>query len=384
MATKDNEEGTIETKADDFRGDITLDEHDTVETVDVMAGEKETITNELDRDTEKTTSEEGAEKLDADAAADAEKPKHKGKFLEDGRYEVTREDGSTFTLNRDELPPAGVSKRRWYQDLTSQIKKNEDELRAEREQHAAEIAELRSRLDKGEQDEQIEEKPWTAKGAEKPSLDDFDSVEDWADARDEWNEAQKAPDPVPPEQQRLQEEFTRDAANLLKEGPTRFKDFDEVVTNNADAPFDPLMSSFLLKESEDAAAVFHHYGTNVEAAREIRAMLDRGDFKGAIRAVVKTEAQLGNGGGAQARAAGGDDGLETDDDDIPSANQGAGSGVETEADNQPAARRRVASRAPEPITPIEGSAPQRADPEREPIDSYITRRAKESYRRQFG
>ena len=348
-----------------------IDSTDGVEINDDHAVERSVVTDELERHEGQTrpdsepVKDEPAEKEPADKSADekdddedekAEKGERKGRFLEDGRYEVTKADGTTVILDRDELPPAGVSRRKWYQTLSKQVEESQQALQEQQERHARELAEIKAQIAETRHAEDVKDKPWLAKEAPRPSVEDFDSVDEWADARDEWKAAQEAH--AKPEQQpaaddaqrAAQAKLARDAAAMLEEGTERFEDFEDVVKNNPSAPFDTLMTSFLIAEAEDAPAAFHYLGSHVDEAKQIRVLLDQGNVRGAIRALAKAEARTSG----------------------TSADKAPDSGFDTEA--RPPAR---ASSAPAPIRPVNGAAPPRRNPDAEPVSSYIERRRKE-------
>lgn len=353
---------------DEFKPEVV--ESDGVETVDTHKVTRAVVTDELERyegqerptETHDDVKPE-SDKDDKDDQDDESKDTKRGRFLEDGRYEVTKADGTKIVLDRDELPPAGVSRRKWYQTLTQQVEDSQAALKTQAEQHAAELAAIKQQISEQRQADDVKVKPWLADGATRPSIEDFESVDEWADARDEWKAAQDAhAEPAQPEkadaqpsETEAQAKLARDAALMLEEGAERFPDFDTVVKQNKDAPFDPYMTSFLLAEADDAPAAFHYLGGHVDEARQVRALLEQGDVRGAIRALAKAEARASLQPGAQAGTA-------------------HDSGVDTEADTPRPVR---ASSAPAPIRPVNGTAPPRRDPDREPVGSYIERRRKE-------
>ena len=345
----------------DIPGDIEVSDHDDTETYDEVRAERSVVTDELDAHEEPVEHE--AKEDDKDEPDKKEvKPEGKpaqprGRFLEDGRYEVTRPDGTTFTLERDELPTASASRKRWYQTLNEQVGKAQQALTEQEQRHAAELEKLREEFGL----KKNADKPWLEKGSSKPDIDAFTDVNQWEDAVHEWREAQKEPDTKAEsaEDKQAIEQLNRAAMAVLEDGKERFPDFDDVVVNNAEAPFDPYMTSFLIAESEDAPAVFHYLGSHLDEAMHMRALLAAGDVKAAIRAIAKAEARIDQ------------------NDDSPSRSVPARDVPDLDAERPPAR----ASRAPAPTRRVQGAAPKRVSPETEPIDSYIKRREKESLAR---
>lgn len=135
-------------------------------------------------------------------------------------------------------------------------------------------------------------KPWAAKGAPKPVLEDFDSVEQWADARDEWRDAQTASaapakaDDTPAGDQGGHEPSPFDAAvkEIFEVGVARYEDFDAVA-----GPIE--LSAAVLEatmSSDMAPDLLYFYGKHPEVADELN------DLEGypLLVAIAKAEARM--------------------------------------------------------------------------------------------
>ena len=256
------------------------------------------------------------------------------RYLKDGTLEITREDGTKIQLAESEI--AAIARKRIDKAtaIRSQLERSMADMEAK---HEAELAALRADT----RELQQADKPWLAKGADKPSIDDFDDLNSWADARDEWTAAQNAPNQA---QNTEAQALTHHAMAMMQDGLARYPDFDKVVKDNADAPFDHVMTHFLLSEGEDPTEMFYHYGQNVDDLVNLRQMLADNNYKGALRALAKAEARL-----------------ETTDP-RPAINA-----------NKPA----QISKAPAPIRPITGGAPVTSSPENLSTEAYIALRRKQ-------
>ena len=133
-------------------------------------------------------------------------------------------------------------------------------------------------------------KPWAVKGAAKPVLEDFDSVEQWADARDEWRDAQTASAAKADDKQAAdqggKESSPFDAAvkDLFEAGVAKFEDFDAVA-----GPIE--LSAAVLEatmSSDMAPDLLYFYGKHPEVADELN------DLEGypLLVAIAKAEARM--------------------------------------------------------------------------------------------
>jgi hypothetical protein len=292
------------------------------------------------------------------------------RWLRDGSYEVRREDGTKVVLSEDEV--RRIARRR-IDRATAQLRNREREFEAMEAKRSQEIEQLRREI-KQSQNESRTEQPKTENAA--PKLEDFESMEQFLDARDEWRDRQRAGN-QPGELSNTQLEELRSlgarTAKMMGDGTKRFDDWDDVVTNNQDAPFDPVLTRFVLDitgRDGDAPAVFYALGADVETARHIRALLAAGDERGAIRALALAEARAPS---AQRDEAPEDDfEFGTDDESVKPARA---------AKAAPAAPPRH-TKAPAPISPIgQGSAPVRKNPDRESYEEYEARRRREERQR---
>lgn len=298
-------------------------------------------------------------------AGDKKQAKDDGKapvrWLKDGSYEVKREDGTKVVLSEDEV--RRIARRR-IDRATAQLRSTERAVAEQKAQFEAQLAAARSELD------QLKKKPGdgTADTDKPPMLEDFDSVEEWADARDEWKRARDAKPTtgLAPEQRAHIEDLGRRAAAMMDDGTARFENFDTVVRNNEQAPFDPVMVGFVFGETEDPTAVFYALGSDLDEARHIRTLLHHGDVKAATRAILRVEALATRGKRVDDDA---DSDLGHDTSVTP-----ATAGVPAPAVTAP--------RTPKPISPIgRGSAPVARDPNKESYEQYRARRLKESMAR---
>lgn len=309
----------------------------------------------------------------------------KGRFLPDGRYEITDANGKRQVLDAEKMAPGKLRSRAWYEALEQRATAAEQRAQQLENERAKEVAELKAQFEQRETEQRVEAKPWTAKGAEQPSIDNFDSVEAWSVANHEWLQAQNAPEAAPeapaaepakqtadPAQDESVKQFQPRITEMVKVGKEKFG--DEFVKNCIDpdvTPFDTYMLSFLDVEFNDTSVdLLNHYGKNMDAAWQVRELLRAGNTAQAIREVAKHEVAAmtatpnssapGNAAGARQN----DSGIETEADEA----------VDPELLNQ---EHRV-SKAPDPIKPASGRAPIRVDPEKESPAEYNRRRLKET------
>ena len=175
-----------------------------------------------------------------------------------------------------------------------------EEAAAARERAAALEAELQALragkppapADDGE--EPPADKPWAAKGAKAPVLEDFETVEAWADARDEWKEAQRAPaarQPAarPADADGVATEMTegRKAALLAAVEAGKAKHGDGFLDAVKDVPLPPEMFDAVL-ESDYGADVLLYLGEHPDEAADLAAL----SGKPLLRAIAKIEARL--------------------------------------------------------------------------------------------
>ncbi len=166
----------------------------------------------------------------------------------------------------------------------------------------------------GAQQEASGEKPWAVHGAAKPVLEDFDSVEQWADARDEWRDAQtrgpqKAEDVGRGDADRTDagraEPSPFDAAvkEMFEAGVAAFEDFDAVAgpVELNQAVLEATMAS------ERAPELLYFYGKHPEVADELN------DLEGypLLVAIAKAEARMTAQAGPTAASGSRDDNTRT-------------------------------------------------------------------------
>jgi hypothetical protein len=304
-----------------------------------------------------------ADDAKADGAGE-KKPKPKGgiKAMPDGTYVLTRDDGSKVQLNESELE--GIAQKRIAK---ATFKQREAERRAD---------EFRARLEQaqGTQDPTpAPNAPPTKADDPRPSWEngDWDSMDQFIDARDAWRErdsARKAGKPATTsdEGSQRQDEQGLDAASqvwlseaqrVLSEGEEAFgDDWQTYVVKNEAAPFDQEFTKFLFGEVDNPAAMLVELGRDVEKALEIRQMLAEGKTTKAARALGRFEARIDTARGGDSSD---DDGPHSDVSETSGDDDGIGRRLE-------AGRARKASSTPPPPTPLSarGGLSSRKDPEK--------------------
>lgn len=144
----------------------------------------------------------------------------------------------------------------------------------------------------GAQQEASGDKPWAVHGAAKPVLEDFDSVEQWADARDEWRDAQtRGPQKAEPDtgktdagQQAEPSPFDAAVRDLFEAGLAAFEDFDAVA---GPVELNPAVLEATMA-SDRAPELLYFYGKHPEVADELN------DLEGypLLVAIAKAEARM--------------------------------------------------------------------------------------------
>ena len=282
-----------------------------------------------------------AEKTDKD---DGEKKsgRDRTRFLEDGKYEITREDGTKIVLDEDEV-------RRIARRKTDRMYKQVATERAARE-----ALERQVQQQSGPSAEQLADKPWLAKGAAAPRLEDFEDPNDALAARDEWSAAQRAPDAGEAAQLQQLQRLQADVSAAAEDGKERFQDFQEKVFENPNLPFDVPMIAFLTQSADDHAGVMYHLATHPEDALAIRQALATNERQ-ALKLLARAEAAI-------------------EFDHTPGDDAGEGTRTTVPAAKAVGTSTRI-SKAPEPISPVKGgAAPGRSDPATQSYEDYKKRR----------
>ena len=343
--------------------EVEVDETDSPERYEAVPVERSVVVDELDAHEDGLVVSEET----ASAQEDDDEP----------QADDSDSDSDSEAVRGDE-PPKKFRGRAWYKELTARAEAAEQRVMEAEARGQQAINSLREEFgaqqQKQEQADAIAERPWIAKGADQPQTESFETIEEWAEANHDWRAAQDAPDQVveaipwedTPNAQGItpKEQLRNDKISLNKEGVERFgQDYIANVVENAQAPFDNYMISFVVANTDDPAALFNYYGTNLDEAMKVRVLLDQGNVNQAIRTVAKAEGFLTTSGDRADTAGRTDSGVDTDDR-VPST---------------PSTRR--VSQAPDPITPIRGGGNNRSpgvDPERESTSDYLARRLKES------
>lgn len=237
--------------------------------------------------------EKAAEPKSEDKSAD-EKPEFKKpawvRWTDEGGMRIEPGHGASIDANGNIVLDPEVAQRM----ATKRVMRVRDEERARADRL---LREERAKFERERPAPKVDsDKPWTAKGAEKPQLADFDDVEQYMDARDEWRDAQNRKD-TPVEKAdgpNLDDEGlpTRDSfesdeewqeavdekkfalkhgtliAAMMNEGKTLYEDYDEVagpVVLSRDA-----LEAVL--ESDNAAEILYHLGSHPESIEKLQGL----------------------------------------------------------------------------------------------------------------
>lgn len=211
-------------------------------------------------------------------------------WTEEGGFRVKPGKGFTIAEDGSVIFDPEVAQRM----ANKRVGRTREEERAAARRRIEEVerkyqAELEALRKGGAQQDADTGKPWAVKGAAKPVLEDFDSVEQWADARDEWRDAQTAPAKADDKQAADQggnEPSPFDAAvkDLFEAGVAKFEDFDAVA-----GPIE--LSAAVLEAtmaSDQAPDLLYFYGKHPEVADELN------DLEGypLLVAIAKAEARM--------------------------------------------------------------------------------------------
>ena len=141
----------------------------------------------------------------------------------------------------------------------------------ERERHQREVEEAERRGRESAQAQPQDDAP--------PKREDFDSLEDWLEAKTDWKVEQKLrerdarADTI--ERQReaktRAEQMDRTWQERTREAQKRFADFDEVVTQNEDLTVTPAMAA-AIKATDNGIDIAYHLGKNPAEAERIASL----------------------------------------------------------------------------------------------------------------
>ena len=270
------------------------------------------------------------------------------KAMPDGKYVVTRADGTRIELSEDEIK--GLAQKRI---AAATYKQREAERRADDYRARFEAAQqATAQQDGGEQADTPQNGRQSAGDDARPSWEngDWESMDQYQDALDAWRDRQAArrsgQQPAGEQGSRGDEAPTApnevwlaEAQRVLTEGAETFgDDWQTYVVGNDAAPFDQEFTQFLFSEVDNPAAMLLELGRNTDEANEIRQMLAEGKTVKAARALGRIEARI-----------------PTTDDDGPHSDviEGAQSDDDDEIGRRlQAGRARKATQAPPPITPV--------------------------------
>lgn len=345
---------------------VVATEETITETIDrPVSQEPDVVTDDVlaphDENEVETADEKEGAKADEKVDDKPKDGKSRTRFLEDGKYEVKRPDGTTITLDEDEV-------RRIARRRSDRLYKTAAAEQRRADALEAELAQLKQGPT-GPSAEELASKPWIAKDSAAPKIEDFEDANAWADARDEWRAAQSAPEQpsVPAPVQALQTGVVR----MEQDGMERYPDFKQVVYENQALPFHPTMVAFLLDQADDHAATFYHLAKNPDTLNQIHEALVAGDVRKASKVLARAEAQIDPDDV--------DHGVD-DDDDAPGRTAGESARGRTAPAPAVGPSTQV-SRAPAPIKPVAGgSAPRGFNAETASYEEYAANRRKQSGR----
>jgi hypothetical protein len=198
---------------------------------------------------------EGKTELPAPAAEDVQTPKTEEPVVEVPAAELQPEPDSDPEPEHEEGEEAKSKGKGGFQrridKLTKQLRLTEQERDTLREKSVKPAAE--------------ESQPPTPK-SDKPKIEDFQSPDEWADARDAWkaNEERKA------EFQERQREVLDGFKKQINEVREQNDDFDEVMNQNIVIP---MSVQDAIPTLENGAAVAYHIAKNPDIAKELMDML---------------------------------------------------------------------------------------------------------------
>lgn len=169
---------------------------------------------------------------------------------------------------RAERKSKGVQKR--IDELTAARHRAEREADFIREQYEAAQRQLKQFTEKPQQ----QAKP-TAQAEGRPTIDQYDNVDDYVAAVTDWKLAQveKEREAKTREAQARQEQETlaRKVTEQTEKARQKYADFDEVVVHNPDLPITQTMAQSLV-EMDAGADVAYHLGKNPQEAARIAAL----------------------------------------------------------------------------------------------------------------
>lgn len=249
--------------------------------------------------------DDGGDEPDGDASQETgekdggDAPKNEGKDA-DGEDDDDDPDVETY-----ESDPKGVRER--INKITKFRREAEREaarMREENERIKSELEELRKGGGTGETTKTDEDAGDGADNGQAPDIgeppheEDFDTYEDFIDARAEYKARKivaeeraafdKKLDDIQAKQQeeKQQAEMTAKQKALMENGTAKYKDFEDVALNE-DVPYSPVMIEAVV-ESDSGADLAYHFGQNPDVADEISRMSP----VQAARAIGRIEATL--------------------------------------------------------------------------------------------
>ena len=230
---------------------------------------------------------EPALKAEGEEPKGEEKEKKHKPFVKDrdGKYILTRADGSKIELLDDEV--SGIASRRV------------NRIAAQREALAAELAHLHA-----QQAPAPAEPIQSAPDQKEPDWEsgEWESLSAFNKAWYDWRKGQEAPAPTreaapvssapaePPPPPQYLVEHTRE---VVEDGVKRFgQDFVKEVVNNAEAPFDIPFLDLVLHTAEDPTEVLWHLAHDLEQAKILRQTMQNEGPVLAARSIGRFEARL--------------------------------------------------------------------------------------------
>jgi len=308
------------------------------------------------------TGEEGEPSADAKPPEDKPSPEPKRpkvSAMPDGTYVIRNADGTEVKLTEEQAN--GLIRKRIDREVYR---------RHEAEREAARLRKELETAKNAKPDEKPGEKPAQPDPDDpRPSWEnqEWDSMDQYQDALYEWRQRQETKQPPKSDTQDSSSQpddaaqfaaWQKKATEVLQDGAQRFQDWDAVVRDNQNAPFDGMFTSYVFAEAEDAAAILYELGQHPDEAQALHAHLVAGDAVKAARALGKIEARLDRGQRP-----------ETDADDTGSPS------TDEAARPRPAVRR---APEPPPITPLTTSRASGVSTHKDP--NKMTQREFEAWR----
>ncbi len=199
--------------------------------------------------------DEGKTEIPAPAAEDAKASKTEEPVVEVPAAEVQPEPDSESEPEHEESEEAKSKSKGGFQrridKLTKQLRLTEQERDTLREKTVKPAAE--------------ESQPPAPK-SDKPKIEDFQSPDEWADARDAWKAEQERKAEFQERQREVFDNFNKQVSQVREQND----DFDEVMNQNIVIP---LSVQEAIPTLENGAAVAYHIAKNPDIAKELMDML---------------------------------------------------------------------------------------------------------------